>query len=104
MSTQQFQGKTVEEATKLALEELKVNLEEIKIEVISAGKSGILGLGGEPAIIQVATEKSKKVDTVKKRSVVKKEEKEVSQNLDDYSQMNYDMKRFPGKGYRLGTA
>ena len=33
-----------------------------------------------------------------------KEEKEVSQNLDDYSQMNYDMKRFPGKGYRLGTA
>lgn len=53
MSTQQFQGKTVEEATKLALEELKANLEEVNIEIISPGKSGILGLGGEPALIEV---------------------------------------------------
>ena len=59
MSTQQFQGKTVEEATKLALEELKVNLEEVKIEVISPGKSGILGLGGEPALIEATIEDDK---------------------------------------------
>jgi spoIIIJ-associated protein len=78
MSTQQFQGKTVEEATKLALEELKVNLEEIKIEVISAGKSGILGLGGEPAIIQATTEKSNKTVSGKKRTTVKKYKKEDS--------------------------
>ena len=36
MSTQQFQGKTVEEATKLALEELKVNLEEVRENQILA--------------------------------------------------------------------
>ena len=40
----------MEEATKIALEDLNVNLEEVKIEVVSPGKSGILGLGGEPAI------------------------------------------------------
>ena len=43
----------MEEATKIALEDLNVNLEEVKIEVVSPGKSGILGLGGEPAIINV---------------------------------------------------
>jgi len=72
MSTQQFQGKTVEEATKLALEELKVNLEEVKIEVISPGKSGILGLGGEPALIEATIEddkeKSSKSGLTKKSS------------------------------------
>ncbi len=69
MSTQQFQGKTVEEATKLALEELKVNLEEVSIEIISPGKSGILGLGGEPALIEVTIEddgKSTKSVSIKK--------------------------------------
>lgn len=65
MSTQQFQGKTVEEATKLALEELKVNLEEVKIEVVSPGKSGILGLGGEPAVIEVTLEEDSS-NTLKK--------------------------------------
>ena len=54
MGSQQFQGKTVEEATKIALEDLNANLEEVKIEVVSPGKSGILGLGGEPAIINVS--------------------------------------------------
>ena len=71
MSTQQFQGKTVEEATKLALEELKANLEEVNIEIISPGKSGILGLGGEPALIEVTIEddgKSTKPKTTKKSS------------------------------------
>ena len=36
---------------------------------------------------------------------VKKEEKvrDISENVNDYSTMNYDMKRFPGKGYRLGS-
>ena len=54
MGSQQFKGKTVEEATKIALEDLNANLEEVKIEVVSPGKSGILGLGGEPAIINVS--------------------------------------------------
>lgn len=32
-----------------------------------------------------------------------KEVKDISQNVNDYSQLNYDMNRFPGKGYTLGT-
>jgi len=87
MGSQQFQGKTVEEATKIALEDLNVNLEEVKIEVVSPGKSGILGLGGEPAIINVNyDDKSKPKKTTKskpKAKVVKKPEKSIAKELDD---------------------
>ena len=86
MGLQQFQGKTVEEATKLALEELNVNLEEVRIEVVSPGKSGILGLGGEPAIISVDYEdKSKPKKTIKKSKNLKPKssEKNLSKELDD---------------------
>ena len=87
MGSQQFQGKTVEEATKIALEDLNVNLEEVKIEVVSPGKSGILGLGGEPAIINVNYDdqsKPKKVTKNKsKAKVAKKSEKSTAKELDD---------------------
>ena len=36
--------------------------------MISAGKSGILGLGGEPAIIEVTTSKKQKVSTAKTKA------------------------------------
>ena len=84
MGSQQFQGKTVEEATKIALEDLNVNLEEVKIEVVSPGKSGILGLGGEPAIINVDyNDKSKPKKTTKskpKAKVLKKPKKVFLKN------------------------
>ena len=87
MGSQQFQGKTVEEATKIALEDLNVNLEEVKIEVVSPGKSGILGLGGEPAIINVIYDdksKSKKVTKSKSKAKdSKKSEKNMDRELDD---------------------
>ena len=86
MSSQQFQGKTVEEATKLALEELNANLEEVKIEVVSPGKSGILGLGGEPAVISVTSltkSKPKKTSKNIKKSKVLNTEKTASRELDD---------------------
>ena len=86
MSSQQFQGKTVEEATKLALEELNANLEEVKIEVVSPGKSGILGLGGEPAVINVTSltkSKSKKPLKSNKKEKVSNTEKTASRELDD---------------------
>ena len=71
----------MEEATKIALEDLNVNLEEVKIEVVSPGKSGILGLGGEPAIINVDyNDKSKPKKTTKsklKAKVLKKSEKSI---------------------------
>lgn len=87
MGSQQFQGKTVEEATKIALEDLNANLEEVKIEVVSPGKSGILGLGGEPAIINVNYDdqsKPKKVTKNKpKAKMAKQSEKSTAKELDD---------------------
>ena len=87
MGSQQFQGKTVEEATKIALEDLNANLEEVKIEVVSPGKSGILGLGGEPAIINVNYDdksKTKKATKSKpKAKDSKKSEKNIARELDD---------------------
>jgi spoIIIJ-associated protein len=111
MSTQQFQGKTVEEATKLALEELKANLEEVNIEIISPGKSGILGLGGEPALIEVtiendgkstksvSTKKSyKKKDSVPRREmdVVDEDTAKLAVDLVNYilSSLEVDVKTF----------
>jgi spoIIIJ-associated protein len=43
----------VEEATKKALTQLNVGLDEVEITVLNEGKSGILGLGSEDARISV---------------------------------------------------
>ena len=55
MPTQKFTGKTVDEAADLALGTLNLKREEVEIVVVNPGRSGILGLGGEPAEIQVTT-------------------------------------------------
>ena len=77
----------MEEATKIALEDLNANLEEVKIEVVSPGKSGILGLGGEPAIINVSyDDKSKPKKATKSKSKAKdskKSEKNITRELDE---------------------
>ena len=77
----------MEEATKIALEDLNANLEEVKIEVISPGKSGILGLGGEPAIINVSyDDKSKPKKATKSKPKAKdskKSKKNMARELDD---------------------
>ena len=53
MEDLQISGKTVQEATKKALTRLNVGLDEIEVTVIKEGKSGILGLGSEDALISV---------------------------------------------------
>ena len=53
METRQFSGKTADEATDLALETLGVNREDVEITIVDPGRSGILGFGGAPAIIEV---------------------------------------------------
>ena len=77
----------MEEATKIALEDLNVNLEEVKIEVVSPGKSGILGLGGEPAIINVNyddhSKPKKATKSTPKSKIIKRPEKSTSKELDD---------------------
>ena len=46
-------GKTTEEAIEIALKELDVDRGDVEIDVVSRGKSGILGLGSEPARVRV---------------------------------------------------
>jgi len=49
----EISAKSVEEALKIASEQLGVSQEELKVTVLSEGKAGILGLGAEEARIRV---------------------------------------------------
>ena len=53
MESLEISGKNIEEAIQLALERLGVSRDEIEVEVVKEGKAGILGLGGEEAVIRV---------------------------------------------------
>ncbi len=46
-------GRTVEEATRKAEEELGLDREEFETEIVHEGRSGVLGIGGEDAVIRV---------------------------------------------------
>ncbi len=46
-------GKTVEEAIQRALRDLGVSREQVEVEVLSEGRGGLFGLGGEPARVKV---------------------------------------------------
>ena len=53
MSMRETSARTVEEAIELALRELNVERDAVEIDVVSRGKAGILGIGGEPAKVRV---------------------------------------------------
>jgi len=53
MESLEISAKTVEEAIQLALEQLGVSREEVKITVVREGRSGIMGLGAEEALVRV---------------------------------------------------
>jgi len=53
MENLEISAKTVDEATKKALTQLNVGLDEVEITVLNEGKGGILGLGSEDARISV---------------------------------------------------
>ena len=46
-------AKTAEEAIELALRELDADRGDVEVDVISRGKAGLFGLGGEPARVRV---------------------------------------------------
>jgi spoIIIJ-associated protein len=52
MDSVEANGKTVEEAIELVLKQLDARREEVEIEVLSQGKSGLFGIGGEPARVR----------------------------------------------------
>jgi spoIIIJ-associated protein len=56
----EVEGKTVEEAVKKALRELKIPRNKVKIEVLSEETKGLFGMAGaKPAKVRVTTLKSK---------------------------------------------
>jgi spoIIIJ-associated protein len=46
-------GKTVDEAIASALEQLQMDRSQVEVEIISAGRTGLFGLGGEDARVMV---------------------------------------------------
>ena len=61
MENLEISAGSVEKAIQQALEQLGVGREEVEVTVLSEGKSGILGLGGEDARIRVRSLVSKPV-------------------------------------------
>ncbi|MDP2729781.1 MAG: RNA-binding cell elongation regulator Jag/EloR [Dehalococcoidales bacterium] len=53
MESLEISAKTVEEAIQQALEQLGVSQEEVEITVVKEGRSGILGLGADEAVVRV---------------------------------------------------
>ncbi len=51
---QEFQGKTVDDATAEGLRRLGLGADEALIEVVSKGSRGLFGLGSEPAVVRIA--------------------------------------------------
>ena len=49
-------GKTEDEAVKAALAELKLDRDDVQVEIIARAKSGFLGIGASPAIVRVSYE------------------------------------------------
>ncbi|UCB44220.1 MAG: protein jag [Dehalococcoidales bacterium] len=53
MEPLEINARTVEEAIQIALTQLNASRDEVKVDVVSEGKSGLLGLGAEEAVIRV---------------------------------------------------
>ena len=50
----EISARTVEEAIEIALKELDADRVDVEVDVVSRGKSGILGIGSEPAVVRVS--------------------------------------------------
>jgi len=77
MESLEVSAKTVEEAIQLALEQLGVSQKEVEVTVIKEGKAGILGLGGEEAVVRVTP----LADVPEKEGDIPQRAKEVLENL-----------------------
>ena len=56
LTSKEFRGKTVEDATANALAELGLERDDISVEIVERGKSGFLGIGAVDAVIRVSYE------------------------------------------------
>ena len=53
MDAVEASGKTIDEAIDQALNQLGLDLNQVEVEILSEGRSGILGIGGEQARVRV---------------------------------------------------
>ena len=53
MNSIQMTGKTVEDAIEIAIRELDADPNEVEIDVVSRGKSGVFGIGSELSLIHI---------------------------------------------------
>jgi spoIIIJ-associated protein len=53
MRSIEVSGRTVEEATQKALNQLGLTIDEVEVDILDEGKSGVLGIGSEPARVRV---------------------------------------------------
>ena len=77
MKSLEINAPTVEEAIQKALEQLNVSREEVEVTVVKEGKSGILGLGAEEAVVIVRS----LVMEPEERSEITEVAKEVLESL-----------------------
>ena len=56
LTSKEFRGKTVEDATANALAELGLERDDISVEIVERGKSGFLGIGAVDAVVRVSYE------------------------------------------------
>ncbi|NMM62036.1 protein jag [Clostridium sp. P21] len=57
MKVMEMTGRTVEEALKIALSELKVTEDKVEVEVLDSGKKGFFNIGSRPAKIKVTVKR-----------------------------------------------
>lgn len=75
-------GKTVDEAVKLALEELNVSQENVEIEILEEPTKGLLGIGAKPALVRVSVKENNVVETSVEDSIEKQElAKDIISNI-----------------------
>jgi len=77
MKSLEISAPTAEEAIQKALEQLNVSREEVEVTVVKEGKSGILGLGAEEAVVRVRS----LVMEPEERSEITEVAKEALENL-----------------------
>jgi len=76
MESVEVSAKSVDEAIDIALQELGLRRSEVSIEVLTAGKPGLFGLGGEQARVRVTA-----LEGVEPREVHEEEEGEMPAEL-----------------------
>ena len=73
-------AKTVEEAKKIALEQLGVSEDQVEITVLKKGRGGVLGVGAEDAKILVKVTGDKSANSTDKNGIAE-DSREVLENL-----------------------